>query len=63
MIFLNKFILHNLEYFFTLSHSLTLHDSHLNTWLLIAKIQANLVQNKAKKMVDKIQPYNVMSFK
>ena len=44
--------LHNLEQFFTLSHTLPLHDSHLNTRLLIAKIQANLVQNKANKMVD-----------
>ena len=49
--------LHNLEHFFTLSHSLPLHDSHLNTGLLIAKIQANLARNKANKMVDKIQPY------
>ena len=51
--------LHNLEHFFTLSHSLPLHDSHLNTGLLIAKIQANLVRNKANMMVDKIQPYNL----
>ena len=51
--------LHNLEHFFTLSHSLSLHDSHLNTVLLIAKIQANLAQNKGNKMVDKIQPYNL----
>ena len=49
--------LHNLEHFFTLSHTLPLHDSHLNKGLLIAKIQANLAQNKANKMVDKIQPY------
>ena len=48
---------HNLKHFFTLSHSLPLHDSHLNTGLLIAKIQANLARNKANKMVDKIQPY------
>ena len=48
---------HNLEQFFTLSHILPLHDSHLNTGLLIAKIRANLVRNKANKMVDKIQPY------
>ena len=27
--------------------------------LLIAKIQANLARNKANKMVDKIQPYNL----
>ena len=42
-----------------LSRSLSLHDSHLNTGLLIAKIQANLARNKANKMVDKIQPYNL----
>ena len=50
--------LHNLEHFFTLSHSLPLHDSHLNMGLLIAKIQANLARNKANKMIDKIQLYN-----
>ena len=50
------FFLHTLEYFFTLSHSLPLQESHLNTGLLIAEIQANLAQNKANKMVDKIQP-------
>ena len=44
--------LHNLEQFFTLSHTLPSHDSHLNTGLLIAKIQANLARNKANKMVD-----------
>ena len=49
--------LHNLKHSFTLTHSLPLHDSHLNTGLLIAKIQANLARNKANKMVDKIQPY------
>ena len=49
--------LHNFEHFFTLSHLLPLHDSHLNTELLIAKIQENLARNKANKMVDKIQPY------
>ena len=51
--------LHNFEHFFTLSHTLPLHDSHLNTGLIIAKIQANLARNKANKMVDKIQPYNL----
>ena len=55
--------LHNLEHFFTLSHTLPLHDSHLNTGLLIAKIQANLTRNKANKMVDKIQPYNSLGLK
>ena len=44
--------LHSLEHSFTLSHTLPLHDSHLNTGLLIAKLQANLAQNKANKMVD-----------
>ena len=52
------FFLHTLEHFFTLSHSLPLQESHLNTGLLIAKIQENLARNKANKMVDKIQPYN-----
>ena len=51
--------LHKLEQFFTLSHTLPLHDSHLNTVLLIAKIQSNLAQNKANKMDDKIQLYNL----
>ena len=46
------FFLHTLEYFFTLSYSLPLQESHLNAGLLIAKIQANLASNKAKKMVD-----------
>ena len=46
------FFLHTLEHFFKLSHSLPLQESHLNTGLLIAKIQANLVRNKANKMVD-----------
>ena len=45
--------LHNLEHFFTLFHSLPLHESHLNTELLIAKIQANLVRNKAKRWLTK----------
>ena len=51
--------MHNLEQFFTLSHTLPLHESHLNTGLLIAKIQANLARNKANKMVDEIQSYNL----
>ena len=51
--------LHKLEQFFTLSHTLPLHDSHLNTGLLIPKIHVNLARNKANKMVDYIQPYNL----
>ena len=45
--------LHNLEQFFTLSHTLPLHDSHLNTRLLIAKIQANLARNKPTRWLIK----------
>ena len=48
------FFLHTLKHFFTLSHSLPLQESHLNTGLLITEIQANLAQNKTNKMVDKI---------
>ena len=44
--------LHTFEQFFTLSHTLPLHGSHLNTGFLIAKIQANLARNKVNKMVD-----------
>ena len=54
--------MYNLEHFFTFSHTLPLHDSHLNTRLLIAKIQANLTWNKTNKMVDKIQSYRKESF-
>ena len=53
--------LHNLEHFFTLFHTLPLHDSHLNSGLLIAKIEANLIWNKANKMVNTIQPYSWQS--
>ena len=55
------FFLHTFEHFFTLSHSPPLQESHLNTGLLNAEIQANLAQNKTNKMVDKIQPYNYIS--
>ena len=53
------FFLHTLEHFLIISLSLPLQESHLNTRLLIAKIQANLARNKSNKMVDKIQPYNL----
>ena len=46
------FFAHTWAILHTLSHTLPLHDSHLNTGFLIAKIQANLVRNKADKMVD-----------
>ena len=51
--------MYTFELFFTLSHTLPLHNSHLNTGLLIDKKQTNLARNKANKMVDKIQPYNL----
>ena len=46
------FFAHTWAILHTLSHMLPLHDSHLNTGFLIAKIQANLARNKANKMVD-----------
>ena len=42
------------------SHSLLLQQTHLNTGLLNANIQVNLARNKANKMVDKIQLYNLL---
>ena len=46
------FFAHTWTILHTFSHTLPLHDSHLNTGFLIAKIQANLARNKANKMVD-----------
>ena len=46
------FFAHIWAILYTLSHTLPLHDSHLDTGFLIAKIQANLTWNKANKMVD-----------
>ena len=45
--------LHSLEHFFTLSHTLPLHDSHLNTGFLSAILQANLSRNKANTWLIK----------
>ena len=45
--------LHCLEHFFTLSHTLPLHDSHLNTRFLSAILQANLSWNKANTWLIK----------
>ena len=50
---------HSLELFCTLFHILPLHDSHLNIGFLTAKLQANLAPNKANKMIEQIQPYNL----
>ena len=41
-----------LELFFTLSHTLPLQDSHLNTKFLNAELQENFARNKANKMVN-----------
>ena len=46
------FFAHTWAILHTLSHTLPLHDSHLNTRFQIAKIQENLARNKANKMVD-----------
>ena len=45
--------LHSLEHFFTLSHTLPLHDSSLNTRFLSAVLQANLSWNKANTWLIK----------
>ena len=45
--------LHCLEHFFTLSHTLPLHDSHLNTGFLSVKLQENLSRNKANTWLIK----------
>ena len=45
--------LHCLEHFFTLSHTLPLHDSHLNTGFLSAELQANFSRNKANTWLIK----------
>ena len=45
--------LHCLEHFFTLSHTLPLHDSHLNTGFLSAVLQENFSRNKANTWLIK----------
>ena len=45
--------LHSLEHFFTLSHTLPLHNSHLNTGFLSAVLQVNLSWNKANTWLIK----------
>ena len=44
---------HTYELFFTLSHTLPLHDSHLNTGFLNAELQANWHRIKPKKWLIK----------
>ena len=50
--------LHSLEHFFTLSHTLPLHDSHINTGFLSAILQANFSRNKANTWLIK---FNLIS--
>ena len=45
--------LHTLELFFTLSHTLPLHDSHLNIGFLNAELQANWHEIKPTKWLIK----------
>ena len=45
--------MHSLEHFFTLSHTLLLHDFHLNTGLLSAELQANWHRIKPTKWLIK----------
>ena len=49
----DSFELHTSWVFFILSHILPLHKLHLNTGYLIAKLQSNLVQNKANTWLNK----------
>ena len=51
--------LHTSWVFFTHSHTQPLHKSHLNTGYLIAKLQANLAQNKANTWLNK---FNLTSY-
>ena len=46
-------LVHTFELFFTLSHTLPLHDSHLNTGFLNVELQANLHGIKPKKWLIK----------
>ena len=45
--------MHSLEHFFTLSHTLPLHDSHPNTGFLSAELQANWHRIKPTKWLIK----------
>ena len=45
--------MHSLEHFLTLSHTLPLHDSHLNTGFLSAELQANWHRIKPTKCLIK----------
>ena len=52
--------MHTLELFFTLSHTLPLHDSHLNAGFLNAELQANWHEIKPIKWLIKFNLTNRM---
>ena len=52
--------MHTTWVFFTLSHTQPLHNSHLNTRYLIAKIQANLTWNIANTRLNKFNLTNII---
>ena len=52
--------MHTLDLFFTLSHKLSFHDSHLNIGFLNVELQEYLAWNKGNKMIEYIQPYNLL---
>ena len=54
----DSFDLYTSWVFFTFFHSQPLHDSHLNIGYLIAKIQANLIWNKANTWLNKFSLTN-----
>ena len=51
--YINLISMHTSWVFFTLSHTQPLHNSHINTWYLITKIQVNLAWNKANTWLNK----------
>ena len=58
----DSFELHTSWVFFTLFHTLPLHNSYLNTGYLIAKLQVNLARNKANTWLNKFNLTNYNGF-
>ena len=54
--------MHTSWVFFTLYHTQLLHNSHLNTEYLIAKIQTNLARNKINTWLNKFNLTNFFIF-
>ena len=55
--------MHTLELFFRLSHTLSLHESHLNTGFLNAKLQANWHEIKPTKWLIKFNLTPIIKLK